>query len=222
MTAASALPVEALIPGLRGFAAVVVMTSLVGGVPRFVQLSLAVACGAWSGLALATRVAELAWPLALSELAIGAALGVIAAVPLVAVRAAGRLVDIAAAYRAGGPYQALFGLVAAAVFVGIDGHISVVEAIVSSHRTMPVLSLQGQGVVAAIARLFPIAVRLAMPWLVTAAIVQIAIGAGTRLAGRASAHVPHASGVPAALVMMTAAMVSTLSVAVVAIVRGAV
>jgi hypothetical protein len=74
-------------------------------------------------------------------------------------------------------------------------------------------------VLAALNQLVPTAVRLAVPWLVTAAVIQLAVGAGTRVAGRASAHVPGAVAVPAALVMMTASLVATLAVAMAAVVR---
>ena len=61
---------------------------------------------------------------------------------------------------------------------------------------------------------------LAIPWLVTAAVVEIAVGVGTRLAGRAGAFVPGATAVPAALVMITATLVATLAVAIAALFRG--
>jgi len=48
---------------------------------------------------------------------------------LSAAAAAGRLVDLAGSGRAQGPYAALFGVLAAAVYVGIDGHVAMVEAI---------------------------------------------------------------------------------------------
>lgn len=204
-----------LLWGLRGGAAIAVMTTLVGGVPRLVQVSLAIGFGVWSG-GLIGPASEPTWQLAVAEVSIGAALGVVAALPLIAARTAGRLVDVAG----GGPYEALFGLLAGAVFVGIDGHNAVVATIVHSHRAMSALALQREGVVAVIARLLPTAVRLAMPWLVTALVVQLAIGVGARVAGRASGHLPHAASVPAAMAMMTAALVGTLSVAVVAVVRG--
>jgi flagellar biosynthesis protein FliR len=105
------------------------------------------------------------------------------------------------------------------VFVGIDGHIAMIEAIVDSHRTLP--ALDRAGVVAAIGKLVPAAVHLALPWLITAAVIHIAVGAGTRLASRAAVHVPGAAAVPAALVMMTASLVATLAVAIAALVRGA-
>jgi flagellar biosynthesis protein FliR len=211
-----------LLLGLRGAAAIAVLTSLVGGIPRIVQAALAVALGLWSALAVVQPGAaiEVTWQLAIAELAIGAALGVLAAVPLLAAAAAGRLVDLAGTGRVGGPYSSLFGVLAAAVFVGIDGHVAVIEAIVQSHRTTPLLAMTRDGVLAALAHLVPAAIRLAVPWLVTAAVVQVAAGVGTRLAGRAGAHVPGAAAVPAALVMMTATLVATLAVAMAAVMRG--
>jgi len=207
---------------LRGAAAIFVLTTLVGGVPRVVQGALAAAVGLWSALVIAgaaTPVAGIPWELAARELVIGATLGIVAAVPLLAAAAAGRMIDIAATGRAQGPYAALFGVLAAAVFVGIDGHVAVIEAIVTSHRDVPALAASRIDVLAALGQLVPVAVRLAVPWLVTAAVVQVAAGAGTRLAGRASASVPGAVAVPAALVMMTASLVATLAVAIAAVLR---
>jgi len=207
---------------LRGAAAIFVLTTLVGGVPRVVQGALAAAVGLWSALVIAgaaTPVAGIPWELAARELVIGATLGIVAAVPLLAAAAAGRMIDIAATGRAQGPYAALFGVLAAAVFVGIDGHVAVIEAIVTSHRDVPALAASRIDVLAALGQLVPVAVRLAVPWLVTAAVVQVAAGAGTRLAGRASASVPGAVAVPAALVMMTASLVATLAVAIAALLR---
>jgi flagellar biosynthesis protein FliR len=211
---------------LRGFAAVVVLTTLVGGVPRVVQAALAVTVGVWSALLVApTHVVDsalsAALPAAIAELAIGGALGVMAAVPLLAAAAAGRFVDIAGGGRGQGPYGVFFGVLAAAVFVGVDGHVAVITAIVESHSATRTIVDAQPRVLAAIAYLVPAAVRLAVPWLVTAAVVQVAIGVGTRLAARAGAHAPAAAAVPAALVMMTASLVALLAVALAALVRGA-
>ena len=112
-------------------------------------------------------------------------------------------------------------MLAAAVFVGIDGHVAVLRAIVDSHETMPSITGARPTVLAALGHLVPSAVRLAVPWLVTAAVVQIALGVGMRVAGRASAFAPSAAAVPAALVMMTASLVATLAVAMAALMRGA-
>jgi len=207
--------------GLRGFAAVLVLTVLVGGMPRIAQAALAITIGLWSAmLVLGARPIDPTWQLALHELAIGAALGVMAAIPLLAAVAAGSLVDLAATGRAQGPYSLLFGVLAAAVFVGIDGHVAVVTAIVDSHTRIMAVSDTRLSVLGAIAQLVPAAVRLAVPWLVTAAVVQIAVGVGVRVASRAGVHAPAAAAVPAALAMMTAALVSTLAIAMVALMRG--
>jgi flagellar biosynthesis protein FliR len=213
---------SALILSIRGFAAIIVLTTLVGGIPRIVQAALAVTLGLWSGLLLVgTHAIEASVPAAIHELAIGAALGVLGAVPLLAASAAGRLVDIAAMGRAQGPHGAFFGVLAAAVFVGIDGHVAVITAIVDSHDSMTSILAAQPRVLTAVAQLLPAAIRLAVPWLVTAAVVHIAVGVGVRLAARAGAHVPAAAAVPAAIVMMTAALVATLAVAMAAIMRGA-
>ena len=209
-----------LVLALRGIAAVAVLTELVGGIPRAAQAALALGLGLWSALVVGGAV-PFEWEVAARELAIGAALGVLAAMPLLAAAAAGRLVDIAATGRPRGPYELLFGVLAAAVFVGIDGHVAAIAALVESHRALPALATTRASVLASIGALVPAAVRLAVPWLVNAAVVQIAAGVGARLAGRASASVPAAAAVPAALAMMTATLVATLAVAMAALVRGA-
>ena len=210
--------------GLRGAVAIAVVTTFVGGIPRVVQGALALALGVWSALIVDPVVGPLTssgvpWELAVREVLIGATLGIVAAVPLLAAMAAGRLVDLAGTGKAQGPYTALFGVLAAAVFVGIDGHVMVIESIVTSHQQIPALATTQANVIGALAGLVPTAVRLAVPWLVTAAVVQVAAGAGVRVAARASANVPGAVAVPAALVMMTASLVATLAVAMAAVFR---
>jgi type III secretory pathway component EscT len=215
---------------LRGVAAILTLTTLVGGVPRVAQLALAVTLGLWSGVMVATanvdavvalNAASSLWAVALQELAIGAALGIVAAVPLLAAAAAGRLVDLAATGRAQGTYSVLFGVLSAAVFVGVDGHVAVLRTIVESHQAIPSVATAQMSVLGVLAQLVPAAIRLAIPWLVTAAVVQIAVGVGTRVAGRAGMFVPGAIAVPAALVMMTASLVATLAVVLATMIRGA-
>ena len=208
-----------LVFALRGAAAVLVLTTLAGGIPRLVQLGLAVVIGLWSAVIVgAPPITDGLSLIAARELVIGATLGLVAVIPLLAATMAGQLVDLAGSAR--GPYGALFGVLAAAVFVGIDGHVAVVTAIADSHREVPAIFGIQPRVVDAIAALVGAAVRLAIPWLVTAAVVQVAVGAGTRLAARSGAFIPGAAAVPAALVMITAALVSTLAVAIAALVRG--
>lgn len=207
---------------LRGFAAVLVLTLLVGGIPRIAQAALAVTIGLWSAaMVVGAHPIDATWYVALHELAIGAALGVMGALPLLAAVAAGSLVDLAGTGRAQGPYNLLFGVLAAAVFVGIDGHVAIVTAIVDSHTRVTAVAGTRMTVLGSIGQLVPAAIRLAVPWLVTAAVVQIAVGVGTRVSGRAGVHAPAAAAVPAALAMMTAALVATLAIAMVALMRSA-
>lgn len=206
---------------LRGAAAVIVLTTVVGGIPRVVQVGLAAVLGLWSAV-IASSVApvEASLVVAAHELVVGATLGLLAALPLLAAATAGRLVDVTTSARQG-PYASLFAVLAGAVFVGIDGHVALIRGVVESFQTAPAIASTAPRILAAIGALVPSAVALAIPWLVTAAVVEIAVGAGVRVAGRAGPHAPVAAAVPAALVVITAALVSTLAVAIAALVRGA-
>jgi len=217
----------ALVLALRGAAAVAVLVALIGGIPQVVQVGLAVVAGLWAAVLAGAQVPAVAdgglWLLAAREAVIGATIGVIAAAPLVAVAMAGRLVDRAGGLASGaggrGPYSALFSVLAAAVFVGIDGHVAFVTAIATSFRDVPVIAATTPRVLATLGQLVPIAARLAIPWLITAAVVEIAAGVALRIAGRAASHGPIAAATPAALVMMTASLIGTLAVAIAALVR---
>ncbi|MFN0251342.1 MAG: flagellar biosynthetic protein FliR [Kofleriaceae bacterium] len=228
--AVDATSIASWVIALRGTATVLVLAVLVGGLPRVVQVGLAVGVGVWSAITVGgagpVAVNGALWLVAARELVIGATIGVIAAVPLVAAATAGRLVDLAGSSGGArsGPFGAMFGVLAAAVFVGIDGHVAIVRAVVDSFASVPALGQIATAqprVLEAIGALVPAAVTLAVPWLVTAAIVELAIGVGVRLATRAGAHAPAAVAVPAALVMMTATLVATLAVAIAALVRSA-
>jgi len=211
---------------LRGAAAVAVLLVVVGGMPRIVQFGLAVVAG-WCSAALAGATLPVAmssdalWLVAGRELATGATLGVVAALPLLAAATAGRLIGFSGGARSRGPYAPLFSLLAAAVFVGIDGHVALISAVVASFHDAPGRLTTEPGVLAAFAALVPRAAQIAAPWLVTAAVVEIAAGVAVRVGGRAASHGPLAAATPAALVMMTATLVGTLAVAIAALVRGA-
>jgi len=214
-----------LVLALRGAAAIAVLTTLAGGIPSLVRLGLAVVFGLWAMLAAGVAVPEDAGlVLAARELVIGATLGIVAVVPLLAARFAGQLVDVVAlgaqARGQRGPYASLFGVLAAAVFVGIDGHVGFVTAIAESFATVPAITDVQPRVVEALGGLIAAGVKLAVPWLVTAVVVELAVGAGTRVAGRTALHAPVAAAVPAALAMMTAALISTLAIAMAALIRG--
>jgi flagellar biosynthesis protein FliR len=211
-----------LVLALRGTAAVAVLVWLAGGLPRIVQAGLALVAGLSSAALAGAAVPDGAlWLIAGRELAIGATLGLIAALPLIAAATAGRLVDFASGARSRGPYPPLFSILAAAVFVGIDGHVAVLSAVASSFRDVPAAAVSEPRALAALAALVPLAVQIAAPWLVTAAVVEIAAGVAVRIAGRAAQHGPLGAATPAALVMMTATLVGTLAVAIAAAVRGA-
>jgi flagellar biosynthesis protein FliR len=215
-----------LVLALRGAAAVFVLVTLVGGVPRIVQAGLAAVVGLWSAAIAGAPVPdEVLGFVAAREIVIGATLGLIAALPLLAAATAGRLVDRSSAPASGarsrGPYGTLFSLLAAAVFVGIDGHLAFVTAIVASFRDLPATAVTEPSILAALAALLPSAVRLAIPWLVTAAVVEIAAGVALRLAGRAALQGSAAAATPAALVMMTVSLMGTLAVAIAALARNA-
>jgi flagellar biosynthesis protein FliR len=214
--------VAELVLALRGAAAVAILTTLLGGVPVIVRIGLAAGLGLWSAAIAAVAVpGDALWLIAAREAVIGATIGVLAAVPLLAAAMAGRLVDGARGAAMRGPYAALFGVLAAAVFVGIDGHVAFATAVVDSFRAAPAVASGEPRVVASVAALVPIAVRLAIPWLVTAAVVEIAAGVALRVAGRAAGALPGAAATPAALVMITASLVGTLAVAIATAVRGA-
>jgi flagellar biosynthesis protein FliR len=211
-----------LVLALRGAAAVAILTTLVGGLPRVVQLGLAVAFGLWAMLVASPPPPPdgLIWLVAVRELAIGATLGIVAAVPLLAAAMAGKLVDVAQQSRGEGPYAALFGVLAAAVFVGIDGHVTFATAIAESYGAAPSIGETQPRVMTALAGLIGAGVKLAVPWLVTAVVVELARGVGVRIGGRAAQHAPAAIAVPAAIAMMTAALIATLAVAIAAAIRG--
>jgi flagellar biosynthetic protein FliR len=201
---------------LRGAAAIAVLTTLVGGIPRVVRLGLAAATGLWTAMLLGTvPEGDGIVLIAARVLAIGATVGLVAAVPLMAAGMAGRLVDFAGVAR--GTYGALFSIVAAAVFFGIDGHVAAVAAIGESFRAVPVSAVTGAR--EAVGGLVGAAVTLAIPWLVTAAVVEIAVGVGVRVAGRSALLAPVGAAVPATIAMMTAALVGTFAVGVAALVR---
>lgn len=213
-----------LILALRGAAAVAVLTTLAGGLPSLVRLGLAVVFGLWTMLAAGSTVPDDAGlVIAARELVIGATLGIVAVVPLLAAKLAGQLVDLVAlgthARGARGPYATLFGVLAAAVFVGIDGHVTFVTSIAESFATVPAITEVQPRVLDALGALIAAGVKLAVPWLVTAVVVELAVGAGARVAGRTALHAPVAAAVPAALAMMTAALISTLAIALAAMIR---
>ena len=212
---------------LRGAAAVFVLLAFAGGLPRLVQVGLAAAVGLWAasigaGVSTFDVSAMTTVELALvggREVVIGATLGIVAVVPLMAAATAAHFVEVAGGGR--GVYRGMVGVLAAAVFVGIDGHVVLVTTIVESFRDVPAIGTTPVRVLDALGRLIANALRLALPWLVTAAVVEVAVGVGMRIAGRAGAMgTPASAPVPAALAMMTATLIATFALVLAALVRG--
>jgi flagellar biosynthesis protein FliR len=191
---------------------VAVLLALVGGVAGVTLIAVAVATGLWTALLVAGDTGATPTPLLLvHEVAIGGALAISSAIPLVAARTAGLIVDRAASAR--GVYRRLLGVITGAVFFGVDGHVAVARAIVASHHAVPATADVQPRVIAALAALLPSAVALAVPWLVTAAIVAVALGVAERVAARTAAYVPTAAGAPVIVAIMSAALVAAFATA---------
>lgn len=211
--------------GLRGAVAVAIFAALLPGIPRLAQLGTAVLLGVWSAIALSPASGA---PLSVSspelalvaarEIALGAALGVAAALPLAVAAVASGWVAGAAAAREQG---ALFSTLGAAVFLAVDGPAATLEAVAASHRAVPMLAAAPAAASAheVIAGLIGAAVRLALPWLATAAIVEVAVAVAARVAGRAAATWPLSAAVPAAHATISAALVATFATGVAALAR---
>jgi flagellar biosynthesis protein FliR len=174
--------VEAWVVGsLRPIAALTVLALVAAPLPRWVGAALGAALGLFVAATVPAvgAVATVDAALVLGELAIGAALGLVAALPLVALGWSAALVDTAA----GEPgARAIVMLAGAAVFVGIGGPAMLASSIVHSYGAVPVAGAP-PGVVPAIAGLATAAVRLAVPFVVGAAVIEVAVGAVGRAAG---------------------------------------
>lgn len=177
---------------VRCASALVVLAAVTGALPRW----LAVVLGAGIAALVAAAMPTTPWPVDLrdaalvsvviGELAIGAALGLGAALPLLALGWAGRLVDdvlgLPPGDRSGRQWLTLLGT---AVFVGIDGPVLLAQALARSYLARPLAVgwTAGAGVVAGVGGLATAAVQLALPLLLCAVIVELAVGAAARTSG---------------------------------------
>ena len=173
---------------VRCVAALVVLTSLTTPLPRLVALGLGgalallvAACVPPAALVVPTSTVG-AVALGLSELARGVALGLAAAAPVLALGWAARLVAVSSGEPA---TRSLWLMVGAAVFVGIDGPGLVAHALATSYVAAPMDALATAP--AALLGLATAAWRLAVPALMVALIVELAVGAAGRVAGAAGA-----------------------------------
>ena len=191
-----------LLASLRPIAALTVIALVAAPVPRWLGVPVGVAIGLFLATAMPAS-APLDPLLVAREVVVGAALGVVAAAPLVALGWSGRLVDAAS----GEPgARAILGLAGAAVFAGIGGPALLAEALARSHVTVPIAG-PVPDVLPAIGGLLAAAVRLAVPFVVGAAVVEIAIAA----VGRAAASPSLAAALPwrrgAVLALLSAGLV---------------
>jgi flagellar biosynthesis protein FliR len=171
-----------LVASLRPIAALTLVALVAAPLPRWLGLVTGASLGLFVASALPPPVLVVAGTidgaLVARELAVGAALGLVAVMPLVALGWSARLVEVAAGEPGARP---IFLLVGAAVFVGIDGPALLAEAIARSYAAVPIAAAPAD-VVPAIAGLATAAVRLAVPFVVGAAVIEIAVGAVARAA----------------------------------------
>jgi flagellar biosynthesis protein FliR len=218
----------ALVLALARVAPLVLVAPAAAGLslPRAAQaaLALAVAAVIAAGLdAPAAAIADASWAaramLLARETLVGAVLGAVAAVPLAAA-------SIAAAWAAsaaddvagGGTWSSLFSLTAAAVFFGLGGHLTIVEALGMSYRALPAGSATPGGglalVVGAGAQMIAAGLALAAPLLVAALLAALLVGAIERAAGLSSELVPEVAVRRIAIALAAAAAVFAIGMAI--------
>ncbi len=155
------------------------------------------------------------------EALVGTVLGLAAAVPLLAASTAGgwlSTVSGAGADDGPTPWGPGLGLLAAAVFFAIGGHLAAVSAVGLSYQALPV-GAAGDGAMLAVAvdagaAMLAAAVALAAPVLVTALVVALAVAAVERVAGLAAPLVPELAVRRLAIVLAMAAAVLAIAIAV--------
>ncbi|MFH2005863.1 MAG: flagellar biosynthetic protein FliR [bacterium] len=141
--------------------------------------------------------------LVLREGLVGALLGLLVAIPFYALEGAGRLIDTA---RGAGmaellaaptgtrttPTGAFLLLLGVVLFLAVDGHLLVIQAVGESYRTLPAgatLPADAPARVVPLAlhlggQLFAVALGIAAPVLVAAVLVDLSLGLAARLAPR--------------------------------------
>lgn len=179
-----------LLAAIRLGAALSLLAALVGGVPRWLGAVLGAAVGGLVAAALpvAPTLPAGDGPMLAAvcyEAAVGASLGLLAALPLLAATWAGALVDRGLAPagddRSG---RAYYGLLLAAVFVGIDGPSRLVRALAQSYQAAPMADpyvVAPATIGTVIASAAGAAVQLALPILLATVVVQVALAAAGRL-----------------------------------------
>ena len=129
------------------------------------------------------------------EAAIGAVIALVASVPVLMMEAAGRLADLAHGPRAeAGPLTGFTRLAALVVFFGIGGHLAVARAVADSYQALPVAAAPPlaafERAALAVAHLVAAGLWIAVPWLLTAAIVSLGAAAARRASGLVGGAAP--------------------------------
>ena len=187
---------------LRPIAALVILVEFGSGLPRWIGAVIGATLGLFLAGALATpqtaatltalahgdSIAMLV--VAVHEILIGVALGLFAMVPFAAIAWAGGWIAVSARTGSAGLDRTavqLLRLTTAAVFIGIDGPKWIASAMARSFSALPIGESGGglgDHLFAMLGGLASSALRLAIPFIVGAAIVEIAFGVAQRASGR--------------------------------------
>jgi flagellar biosynthetic protein FliR len=154
------------------------------------------------------QVAMMSWAarliLIVREAAIGSVIALVAAAPVALAAAAGRLADSAAGLADDGPLTGFTRAAALVVFFGIGGHLAVARALVDSYQALPIGAAPPltalAGAAQAIAGLTAAGLWIAVPWLITAAIVELGAAAARRASGALTASAPLEAARPIAVI----------------------
>ncbi|HTJ41839.1 MAG TPA: flagellar biosynthetic protein FliR [Kofleriaceae bacterium] len=136
--------------------------------------------------------------LVVREAAIGAVIAVVATVPVVMAEAAGRLADLARGAADGDDALARFTRITAlVVFFGIGGPLAVARALADSYAALPIGGGAPAGagaviehVAIAAAQLVAASMWIAVPWILTGAIVELGAAAARRASGLVGGMAP--------------------------------
>lgn len=142
------------------------------------------------------------------EAMVGGVIALVAAAPVALAAATGRLADTAAGLDGDGDGDGPLGRFTRAavlvVFFGIGGHLAVARALVDSYQALPIGLAPPIGALAAaakaIAGLTAAGLWIAVPWIVTAAIVELGAAAARRAGGLLTGAAPLESARPIAVV----------------------
>ncbi|MEZ4358889.1 MAG: flagellar biosynthetic protein FliR [Kofleriaceae bacterium] len=199
----------------RPAAAVLVLLWATSVVPPLTSIAVAAAVTAFCApFAVGTAVAaSSSSAAALAELGRGAVLGLGAAAPVWAALTAGRWAG--ERLRLGGgrsPVTALYAAMLGVAFVAVDGPALLCAALAKSYATAPAAAPWTLDALrwGAVAEWLAVAVRLALPILLTVAVAELAVAAAQRAGAATAAWWPASAAAPTIVLLITAALVPLL------------